>query len=619
MRSRHVADRCRSGAGHGGWTRVGAAARVLTSVSLFGGALLLMMMVGTVLAAEPGPGTADAPGGNQYPAALPPEANRASDRATAAGLREAVTAVGGVLAGLDTSAGSQHTTALPANSEPSGQPASQPPAPNLMALGVRREPMRLAQATIADDAAGGPDGSASRAQGPSGGTLPEASVALAQSQPTGTKERPISVDYVLGPVVTASNKLAREVGSLVPRDTDKPRATRPVAGQQLFITATYIRKTLENNATAVKQAADEAYRLETGSTVPWVRQDLEQSRLWAEDTLRRFEGSISYANDVGAEVAKRADAIRSNADHGQNLTARLRHEREFGKDPTQTAPPPPPSEVAARAQVPSAALMFLLEAYAPDLIDSEMKALDKAVTDNLTAAREHRRDLGKLSAHLDAALDASDKLMVRVRPVADKLEADSQGIAQAVQAAQPELESAKVRLQELKDADTLRELLELKQKKGSLEDGSDTAPPGGTIRQAGGGEPDPATQASATLDQSPAAQPGTVLQGWAGSDLPPATAATITPTAAQVATPTPTVEHAAVELSDAGPTPDAAVTHHVVSNDTGSGGALDALLTDSSADTGSGGQSAVSGVADAGDSTGGDATVGAVLSGSVST
>jgi hypothetical protein len=214
--------------------------------------------------------------------------------------------------------------------------------------------------------------------------------------------------------------------------------------------------------------------------------------------------------------------------------------------------------------------------------------------------RDSQTDRDQASRRLDTALNDTDRLIGRAREVAGRLERNGQAIRNAAQAATVELEKADARARELREADRTRQ-----QKQGSLEDDPETAPAEGTAtRQADGGQPDPTTP-TATLDQAPAERPGTVPQGWAGADLPPAT----TPTAAPAATATPTVEHTDADgPSDTGAAPTAAATH-VVGNDTGSGGALDALLTDP--DTGS----TVDTLVDAG---AGGSTGGAVVGGTVS-
>jgi len=152
------------------------------------------------------------------------------------------------------------------------------------------------------------------------------------------------------------------------------------------------------------------------------------------------------------------------------------------------------------------------------------------------------------------------------------LERNGPPIRNAAQAARVGLEKANARAQELREADRTRQ-----QKKGSLDEDPETAPAEGTtFRHADSSQPDPATP-TATLDQTPVEHPETILQGWAGSDPTPAA----TPTAPPAATPTPTAEP-----SDTGPTP-AVTGTRIVSNDTGSGGALDALLTDPDPDIGS--------------------------------
>jgi hypothetical protein len=130
---------------------------------------------------------------------------------------------------------------------------------------------------------------------------------------------------------------------------------------------------LDTYAPQVKEFADDAFRFETGSWIPWVYKDLDASRQLMDSTLRIFKAIIDYADDMGALEAEFGGTFRSEVDQAQDAMAAVRNQWEQ----TRLDPEPPMASLYERAGqnlklqpgVPHTELMRLMRGYNPKLFD----------------------------------------------------------------------------------------------------------------------------------------------------------------------------------------------------------------------------------------------------------
>jgi len=586
-------DRWACSAGRRGLGGVARLVRVLTAAVLLGSALLIVALVGQgVATARPNP--SDQHPTVHEPSLAQPARNGAGDHdPTLAYLADLLNSA----KALDPLAGPVLPTGVPAAGDAGAGAGSRPTGPDRLPSGqegsettphleraLQRKPVRLAQASVADDAGDADPGRQDRALA----AATPVGEALTVAQATSTPTPPRSVGEVLNPVVKSANTLALQAFEVAP-------VIRPVL--------TY------RGSEPVFDSAGLARQLEgEGKTA--------EAHAQMDAAISAFGGLIERAARTGVHVADRAKELEQAIDHAWKGALRVHEERR--RSPTIEGVQKPPSKNPASflvgvVRANSEGLMEHMQTSVPDeQIDDRMRSLAQAIRDHEQSARQLEdgswipyRSRAPEAAHGKAreAIETLRGLVELADVKALLMREKGRALALAAQEAAGVAETAKAQAERLKSGGTKSPQ---PQQDGRLLDDPETSPEG-NIRHAATGDaqpPSPAgadsaavaptppsgvvdepgwTPADATVVQTPAEQPATLDQQ-----------AEARPESSSITTPTP------VEVADTGWTPgDGGSLPADTAATTGVDGATGTLVSDN-ADTRTDDGSAPGTYADAG-------------------